>query len=297
MLFVLAMDVFNKTIQWLDDQRLLTPLPAGVQRASLYADDLIMLLIPDEDNLLTIKTVLQLFGEASGLFANLDKSVATPIHCTDDDIQRVQSILSCRLESFPSRYLGIPLSIFRLNKVDEQGIVDRVAARIPTWKGNLLTVTGRTELVKATLSAIPALLLSAWAIESIDKLRRAFIWAGAESVAGGKCKVAWEIVCRPRDLGGLGVMDTGQASNKWLRRVDGQRSWSALPDDHERAVVAVFQAATTSTIGDGATMLFWTDNWIDGSSIRVLAPTVFATVPKRRLSTTVADALQNRTWA
>jgi len=64
MLFVLAMDVFNKTIQWLDDQRLLTPLPAGVQRASLYADDLIMLLIPDEDNLLTIKTVLQLFGES-----------------------------------------------------------------------------------------------------------------------------------------------------------------------------------------------------------------------------------------
>jgi hypothetical protein len=88
-------------------------------------------------------------------------------------------------------------------------------------------------------------------------------------------------------------MDTGQASHKWLQRVDGQRSWSA----HERAVVAVFQAATTSTIGDGATMLFWTDNWIDGSSIRVLAPTVFATVPKRRLSTTVADALQNRTWA
>lgn len=62
-------------------------------------------------------------------------------------------------------------------------------------------------------------------------------------------------------------------------------------------MVAVFQAATTSTLGDGATTLFWTDNWINGSSIRVLAPTVFAAVHKRWLSTTVADALQNRTWA
>lgn len=148
-----------------------------------------------------------------------------------------------------------------------------------------------------------ALPLSLWAIECIDKLRRAFIWAGAESVAAGKCKVAWETVCRPRELGGLGVVDLRRAGValrvrwKWLRRVDDQRTWSSLPDEHERSVVAVFQAATTSSLGDGATTLFWTDNWIGGSSIRVLAPTVIAAVPKRRRSTTVADALNNRAWA
>lgn len=69
-----------------------------------------------------------------------------------------------------------------------------------------------------------------------------------------------------------------------------------LPDDHERSAVAVFQAATTSSLGNGETTLFWTDNWIDGSSIRVLTPTVFAAVPKRRRSTSVADALNNRAW-
>jgi len=148
-----------------------------------------------------------------------------------------------------------------------------------------------------------ALPLSLWAIECIDKLRRAFIWAGAESVAAGKCKVAWETVCRPRELGGLGVADLRRAGValrvrwKWLRRVDDQRTWSSLPDEHERSVVAVFQAATTSSLGDGATTLFWTDNWIGGSSIRVLAPTVIAAVPKRRRSTTVADALNSRAWA
>ena len=113
------------------------------------------------------------------------------MHCIDGDIQRVQEILSCRIEGFPSRYLGIPLSIFRLKRGgDEQAIIDAVAARIPQWKGDMLNITGRMTLVKATLSAIPVhtsimLCLSSWAIGCIDKLRRAFVWAGADSVSGG----------------------------------------------------------------------------------------------------------------
>jgi len=65
--------------------------------------------------------------------------VATPLRCDEEDIQRVCDILSCLIENFPSRYLSIPPSIFKLTKVDEQMIIDRIAARIPLWKGNLLT--------------------------------------------------------------------------------------------------------------------------------------------------------------
>jgi hypothetical protein len=215
---------------------------------------------PLELDLLVLRTALDIFGQASGLFANLEKSIATPLHCEDDDIARIHDILACRVESFPCRYLGIPLSIFRLRRGDEQGLIDAVASRIPRWKGNLLNIAGRTALVKSTLSAIPvhtaiAVCLSQWALKRIDKLHRGFIWTGTATASGGRCRVAWPAVCRPSELGGLGVVDLQRAGLAlrlrwpWLRRTDLQRPWLGLPNKEEKATVEFFKAATVAVLG------------------------------------------------
>lgn len=104
-----------------------------------------------------------------------------------------------------------PLSIHRLARSNEQPLIDAVAKRIPACKGNLLNLAGHATLSAVTLSAIPThvsivVCLSPWAVAEIDKRRRAFLWAGTDRVSGGKCRVAWEVTCRPRDLGGLGLL-------------------------------------------------------------------------------------------
>jgi hypothetical protein len=224
-----------------------------------------------------IKAVLTIFGLASGLFSNLDKSVASPLHCSENDIARVRDILSCRIEDLPCRYLGAPLSVRRLKRSDEQPLIDKVAAKIPIWKGNMLNVAGRTALVKAATSAIPThmsivLCLSPWAIESIDRLRRAFIWCGSDKVTGGKCKVAWETVCRPRDLGSLGVSDLRRAGIalrvrwEWQARVERRPALASK----EQAVVGVFQAATVFMLGMESPLSSGQTDGLTAAALRML---------------------------
>jgi len=303
LLFVLVMEVLNRCFGWAHLNGLLSPILAlEGHRVSLYADDLVVFISPTVGDLSVVKTILHVFGLASGLFTNLDKSRASPLNCEQEDLERVQQVLACGVADFPVRYLGIPLSVFRLKWADEQPLIDKVAARIPAWKGGLLNVAGRTALAKATLSAIPvhtaiAIVLSPWAVKSIDRLRRAFIWAGSSSVSGGKCKVAWDVVCMPKELGGLGIADLRRvgialrARWVWFDRVSGR-----VPSSSDKTALALANAAMKIVLGNGAAVLFWSDRWLNGRSVGDIAPSVLAAVRPRKLRATVPEALPQGAW-
>ncbi|WVZ68209.1 hypothetical protein U9M48_017172 [Paspalum notatum var. saurae] len=309
MLFVLVMDVLNALVNLADADGLFTPLarPAIRCRASLYADDLVIFVRPIRKDLLLLRSILDLFAGCSGLCSNLDKCSATPIRCSEDDLGRVQSILGCQVVQFPCTYLGAPLSTKKLPHAVEQVLVDKVARRIPRWKGKLLSVAGRTVLVKSTLSAIPVHVcivtgLSAWAIRGIDRLRRSFLWSGSDILGRGQCKVAWLSLCRPVEYGGLGILNLslfGLALRVrwcWLQRVRPEKLWTDFDPSSERAVRDLFRAGTEIVIGDGKTALFWVDNWLDGAAIEVIAPNLFTAIPRRFHRRSVAEGLTNRAW-
>ncbi|WVZ61979.1 hypothetical protein U9M48_011783 [Paspalum notatum var. saurae] len=215
--------------------------------------------------------------------------LATPISCSVQDVDLIQQSLGCQVVTFPCIYLGIPLHIKRLRRCDEQMIVDKVAARIPKWKGNLLNLAGSFGSAR-------------WAIGAIDRLRRSFLWSGAVSAVPGRCKVAWSRLCRPMVYGGLGISDLylmGIALRVrwcWLQRTDSSRTWAGLPCQVERIVLNLFRASSKIIVGNGETVLFWIDNWLDGLPMEFLAPNLFKAVPRRFHSRTLKEGIQNSAW-
>lgn len=156
MLFVVVLEVLNSMISAADSHGMLQPLPSTLirNRVSLYADDLVVFLSPTAGDLRCIRAILDLFTDASGLITNMDKCSISPIRCSEADVAAVLEAFPGRLAPFPCTYQGIPLTLLKPRRADEQPLIDKVAVRIPTWKAGLLNNAGRATLTKVTLSAI-----------------------------------------------------------------------------------------------------------------------------------------------
>lgn len=84
----------------------------------------------------------------------------------------------------------------------------------------------------------------------------------------------------------------------WLRKTDPSKPWLSLEIPAHPNVLALFQIAMETTIGNGLSTKFWKDKWILGKSISDWAPLVVAAVPARtRNSRLVVDAMVNNRWA
>jgi hypothetical protein len=291
------------------DDGLLEPLTENSDhtRISLYADDVVIFLHLMASDFEIIMDILRIFGEASGLKTNMAKSSVFPIHYAIENLDTIHNLLPCVVANFPCKYLGVPLSLKKLGKQHLQPFIDKIANRLPSWKADLLTKAGRLILVQAVLSSTTIYLtmamdLPSWAIKAIDKIRRSFLWRGRKDAMGGHCLVAWNKITRPKEFGGLGILNLQKMSWAlrlrllWLKKTDPGRPWASFKINVHPSVKAFFSAAVSSVVGNGKNTMFWTDKWIDGQSLSQLAPHLVKSVSSRAERRSVHDALTTRNW-
>lgn len=236
LLFDLAADTLQRLLHNL--RPLFTSAVSLAPSAFQYADDTIIFVEAHPRNLRLISLILDTFAEISGLDINWDKSCFVPIAVPLVHYQTIQNILRCARKALPIKYLGLPLSIKRPKRIAYLPLILASQKRLTAWKGRLLSMGGRTTLIKSVLQSLPlyfmqALLLPKWVVEELNRLMRAFLWKGSDKCYGGNCLMSWDKVCRPKINGGLGILHL-QTQNKallmkWLWKLVHQEegTWSS----------------------------------------------------------------------
>jgi hypothetical protein len=110
---------------------------------------------------------------------------------------------------------------------------------LPRWKVVLINRARRKIHVQFVLTSTiiyltMALDLPTWAHKAIGKIRRSYFWRGHREVKGGHCLVAWDRVCWPIGMGGLGISNLKmlgwalRARWLWLEKTEPHRPWAGL---------------------------------------------------------------------
>jgi hypothetical protein len=249
----------------------------------------------DAQQLLCIKAILNSYAQSTGLKINYSKSSMMPIGISEERLDHFANTMQCKKGSLPFSYLGLPLSITTPSLEYFLPIVQRVERRLGGI-ADFLDYGGNLLIVKSVLSSLPIFFMCCLDIpvsikKQCVKFMRYCLWRkkNNEVQSNGPALVAWEKICRPKDQGGLGVLDLRTQNealllknlHKIFNRLDipwVKLIWNTyynqdkLPSFHLEGsfwwkthleLLDKYKGMSRSLIGDGKSTLFWTNLWND----------------------------------
>lgn len=188
LLFAIAADLLQSVINNAYTQGTLSaPFPQSSDTpypVIQYADDTIIVMQGNEQQLTHLKGLLQSFTSSTGLRVNFHKSCLVPINMDSRKATDLANAFGCTVGSFPFTYLGLPLGLTKPQVKDYAPLICRVEKRLSA-SAQFLSYAGRLQLVKSVLSSLPtyymcSLKLPVAVIEAIDKYRKDCLWRGSD---------------------------------------------------------------------------------------------------------------------
>ena len=119
-------------------------------------------------------------------------------------------MFGCVVGKMPFTYLGLPLGTTKPTIMDFMPLVTSVERRVSV-AANLLDYGSKLTYVNSVVSSLMVYAMSSLRIppkivEHLDKIRRHCFWSRkTEDGTKSTSLASWELVCRPKAVGGLGM--------------------------------------------------------------------------------------------
>jgi len=147
-----------------------------------YADDTLLIMEADVNQLVLLKGLLDIFALSTGLTVNYSKSSMYPINVHPDRLAILATGFGCSTGSMPFTYLGLPMGITKPKMEDLTPLMDRIERRLNACS-SMLSYSGRLEMINSAITPITTytmctIKLPAGVIENIDRIRKQCLWRG-----------------------------------------------------------------------------------------------------------------------
>ena len=229
LIFVLAADLLQAAINDAFARDLIKlPFPCTTQKeypVIQYADDTILAMPACPTQATIIKGILTDYATSIGLKINLHKSTLVPINCDETLYTNLANIFGCVVGKMPFTYLGLPMGTTKPSMHDLMPLVCRLERRLSATL-NMISYGGKLSLLNSVITsllifAMCTLKLPAGIVELLDKIRRKCLWT-KKTDQGDKCTslAAWDMVCKPKRCGGLGVLNLNTTTKTAIANMD-----------------------------------------------------------------------------
>ena len=167
----------------------------------------------------------------SGQLINYQKSILIfSTNSTATHRQTVASIFNITHSNSLGKYLGCPVIQKRPNSLTFEETVTKARHKLEGWKVNCLSKAGSIVLIQSNLESLLAHTMQCFKLpdataKQLDCINREFFWK-KNNINKGLPLIAWDKVCKPKSMGGLGLRKTKDVNMAFQSKL----AWKILND-------------------------------------------------------------------